>query len=163
MATDDAWMDNPVFADRDLTLHSTYEMPPEPPPPPIVPPIVGEIIGNLGLRYRPSGQADLVAHAEALKLLSQDVADIPPPLLDAAAKHWVRESKFMPRASELRELARNLQSVSVIGSDIAGRQLQEHCDRLNALNEGRDGWHVVGKAPKRTIATRRDKLGMAAP
>ena len=96
---------------------------------------MGEIIAKLGLRYRPSGQADLHAHAEALKLLAEDVADVPPPLLDESAKQWARESRFMPKASELRDLARKIQSDRIAGTDIAGRQLQEHCDMLNAM-----GW-----------------------
>lgn len=40
------------------------------------------------------------------------------------------------------------------GSDAALRQLQDHCDRLNALNGGRDGWHVYGEPGSRTIRKR---------
>lgn len=40
------------------------------------------------------------------------------------------------------------------GSDAALRQLQEHCDRLNALNGGRDGWHVFGEPGSRSIRKR---------
>lgn len=111
---------------------------------------MGEIIGKLGLRYRPSGQADLEAHAEALRLLAEDVADVPPPLLDAAAKRWARESKFMPRASELLELSRAIQADGMRGTDAAGQMLQDHCARLNAM---KIDWHwiVVGKEPDRRI------------
>lgn len=134
--------DNPIlrpigdFADRALTQPSTYSEPPSAPSKPSVdvPPVIGEIIGKLGLRYRPSGQADLLAHAEAIKLLSEDCADIPAQLLDPAAKQWARESKFMPKASELRELARKIQSDRLKGTDFAGQQLQEHCDKLNAYS-----------------------------
>jgi hypothetical protein len=65
-------------------------------------------------------------------LLAEDVADVPPSLLDESAKQWARESRFMPKASELRELARKIQSDRIAGTDIAGRQLQDHCDLLNS-------------------------------
>lgn len=117
---------------------------------------MGRIIGELGLRYRPSAQADLVAHAEAIRLLTEDVSDVPPHLLEAAAQKWVRENKWMPKASELVELARGQVSGERKGTDAGLAQLQAHCDRLNAMNGGRDGWRVVGKAPNRTIAKARE-------
>lgn len=113
---------------------------------------MGRIIGELGLRYRPAAAADLEAHAEMIRLLCEDVADIPPHLLEAAARRWVIDSKFMPRASELIALARGQLSGEIKGSENGVRQLQAHCDRLNAKNNGRDGWHVVGDKPFRTIA-----------
>lgn len=64
------------------------------------------IIGELGLRYRPSGQTDLEAHAARIALLSCDVATVPVHLLRRAVDRWVRESEFMPKASELIALAR---------------------------------------------------------
>ena len=147
---------NPIFAGRALTLASTSCETPAPPKQRPVPPIVGEIIGKLGLRYRPTtGTADLEAHAEALKLLCEDCADIPPHLLDAAAREWVREQRFMPRASELRALARETRSAEIRGSDFAGQQLQDHCDKLNeseARLESSRRWRVVGEAPKRQVA-----------
>lgn len=128
-----------------------------------VSPIVGEIIAKLGLRYRPSGTADLEAHAEALILLAEDCADIPPPLLDRAAKQWAREERFMPRASELRRLARDIQSDDIAGSDHALHQLQAHCDKLNEsevrMNTQRR-WRVAGEAPRREVASY--QLGHAA-
>lgn len=36
------------------------------------------------------------------------------------------------------------------GSDAAGQQLQEHCDRLNRMT-GDKYWFVSGKAPERRI------------
>lgn len=96
--------------------------------------MIGEIIAKLGLRYRPSGQADLEAHARALQLLAEDVADVPAQLLDPAARKWAQTSKFMPKASELRELARSVQSERMRGSDTARDQLQRHCDELNSLS-----------------------------
>src|SRR5688572_9824409 len=49
-----------------------------------IPAKVERLIGELGLRYRPSAQADLEEHAAALALLASDVADIPADLLDRA-------------------------------------------------------------------------------
>lgn len=147
--------DNPIlqpvrhYADRALTQASTYSAPPSAPSKPTVavPPVIGEIIGKLGLRYRPSGAADLEAHAEAIKLLAEDVADVPPPLLDEAAKRWAREQRFMPRASELREMARKVQSDRIQGTDAAGQQLQAHCDSLNSLRwvQAKGIRYVVGR------------------
>lgn len=164
MATDpnDAWMDNPVFAGRGPTQVLTYTATPAQPKKRSVPPAVGRIIGELGLRYRPSAQADLEAHGHAIRLLCEDVADVPPHLLEQAAREWVRCKPFMPKASELVGLAQNLQRGAIEGSDYALKRLQDHCDRLNALNGGRDGWHVVGKAPNRTIAKAREHRADAA-
>lgn len=156
-APDDYPHGNPIFAGRALNLPLTSYEPPAVPKRPNVPPVIGEIVGKLGLRYLPSGQADREAHAEALKLLAEDVADVPAPLLDEAAKRWARESKFMPKAAELRDLARKVQAESVAGRDAGRAQLQAHCDRLNVLNDGRDGWHVVGKVPNRMIAKRNER------
>lgn len=153
---------NPIF-DRGITRFVGTDPTPtstlsERPAPRSVPPVIAEIIGNLGLRYRPSGQADLEAHAEAALLLAQDVADVPPKYLDAAAKRWVRESRFMPRASELIELSRQIAKQDVAGSDAALQQLQDHCDRLNAISNGLENWHVVGTKPNRTIAKSRSRF-----
>lgn len=63
------------------------------------------LIGELGLRYRPSAQADFEEHAASLALLAIDVADVPPDYLEMAVRKWSRESKFMPKASELIALA----------------------------------------------------------
>lgn len=95
--------------------------------------MIAEIIANLGLRFQ-SGAVDPEAAAEILRLLAEDCADIPAQLLDPAAKQWARESKFMPKASELRELSRQIQKDRLAGSDVAGQQLQDHCDKLNAYS-----------------------------
>lgn len=62
----------------------------------------------MGLRYRPSAQADLADHAAGLALLANDLADIPAEYLDRAIRQWARENKFMPRASELAEIAQGM-------------------------------------------------------
>lgn len=152
----DEWMDNPIFAGRALTLPSTsYEQPGEPKPRKrAIPAAVGKVIGELGLRYRPTNAQDLEAHAERLRLLTEDVADVPVHLLEVAAKRWVRENHFMPKASELVALARGHVTEQTRGTDFGLQQLQAHCDRLNAMSGGRDGWHVVGDPPNRTVAKR---------
>lgn len=68
---------------------------------------VKRLIGELGLRYRPSAQADLEAHAAALALLARDVADVPPAYLERAIREWVRESVYMPKAKDLISLAQS--------------------------------------------------------
>jgi hypothetical protein len=116
--------------DHDQTLPSTFfEQPASPKRRPTVPAAIGRVIAELGLRYRPSAQADLEAHAEALRLLSEDVADVPPNYLEAAARKWVRESKFMPKASELIELAR---SFVVVRHTDTRTLAQKYNDRMAA-------------------------------
>lgn len=147
----DEWQTpEPIFADRGQTLPSTSSEPPNEPKRKNVPAAIGRIIGELGLRYRPSAQADLEAHARALKLLTEDVADIPPHLLERATAKWVRGNRFMPKASELIALARSELSDIRRGTDFAEQQLQAHCDRLNAMRMDWH-WHVVGEAPNRRV------------
>lgn len=141
---------NPIFADGAPTLPSTSTERLSQPKKPSVPPAIGRIIGELGLRYRPSSQADLEAHAEALKLLAQDLHDVPANLLEVAAKRWVRENRFMPKASELVALARG-ELEGRRSPDSVERQLQAHCDRLNAMPWCRDQWIVVGEAGSRRV------------
>ncbi|HEX8413188.1 MAG TPA: hypothetical protein VF637_04805 [Sphingomicrobium sp.] len=104
------------------------------------------------MRFRPLGAENQEEYTASVALLEQDVAIIPPPLLDRAITEWVRTKRFLPRAAELIDLAQQIQRGSQQGTDAALAQLQAHCDRLNALNDGRDGWHVVGEAPNRTVA-----------
>lgn len=65
------------------------------------------LIGELGLRYRPSAQADLEEHAAALALLASDVADIPPDLLERAIRKHAATSVYMPKAAELIAIAKS--------------------------------------------------------
>lgn len=66
------------------------------------------LIAELGLRYRPTAQADLEAHAAMLALLTRDCADFNPDDLERAIAKWVRTEKWMPKASELAETIRSL-------------------------------------------------------
>lgn len=107
---------------------------------PRAPPKTARLIGELGLRFRPSAQADLEAHAHALALLTRDVAHMHPDILERACLHWVQESKFMPKAAELIHLCRNL-------ADRANTGLQGRVDYGNAhLAEiGRTDCHWVAR------------------
>jgi hypothetical protein len=68
------------------------------------------LVAELGLRYRPSAQADLAAHAAATALLARDVADIDPHYLEQAITEHVSKSPFMPKACELISLAGTAQA-----------------------------------------------------
>lgn len=151
---------NPIFdrhpgcADRAPTRALTSSDRPTPNSQRSVPAAVKKAIAELGLRYRPSAQADLEAHAHMIALLTRDVADIPPHILEAAIDQWCRTKPFLPKASELIELSKQRVSNDNVGTDAALRQLQAHCDVLNA-GERRSGsdfrWIVIGEAPRRTI------------
>lgn len=156
----------PTFEGRVLTLDSTCYEQPEQPRRRAVPPVIGEIIAKLGLRYRPlSGGADLEAHAEALILLAEDCADMPPPLLDAAARRWAREAKWMPKASELREMARVINSERRTAAAHPDSRLQGHCDLLNNYGWVRasgDPYVVVGRPGEQRIVRASERARMAA-
>jgi hypothetical protein len=108
---------SPAYEDLGPTRRSTYSEPP-------VPPRIGRIIGELGLRYRPSVQADLEAHAATLALLTRDVAHMRPETLERAARTWAQEERFMPKAAELIGLCRKLEKPNV--------NVQASCERANA-------------------------------
>lgn len=139
-----------VIEDHDRNPPSTFSEHPSVRSRTNVPPVIAEIVANLGLRYLPSGQADREAHAKSLELLCEDLADVPAPLLDDAARRWAKEEKFMPRASEIRDMARRIQGERTKGTAAADDQLQRQCDTLNAKNVD---WHwaVAGTAPNRTV------------
>ena len=73
-----------------------------------VPAAIRKIVSELGLRYRPSAQADLGAHAAALALLASDLADLPPHLLERAARDWAVRSPYLPKASDLAAMCREM-------------------------------------------------------
>ncbi|WP_267386523.1 hypothetical protein [Sphingomonas sp. GC_Shp_3] len=139
-----------VIEDHDRSQPSTYCEHPSGRSRTNVPPVIAEIVAKLGLRYLPSGQADREAHAESLLLLGEDLADVPAQLLDEAARRWAKEEKFMPRASEIRDVARRIQGERTKGTASGDDQLQRQCDTLNAKNVD---WHwvVAGTAPNRSV------------
>ena len=99
---------------------------------------MGRIVSELGLRYRPSNAADLEAHAHALRLLAEDVSDVPPDYLERAAKEWARKSPYLPKASDLIGLAQGYVSSASTGRTIivndqpVPTDIHEYCAWLNA-------------------------------
>lgn len=71
-------------------------------------PKTARIIAELGLRFRPAAVADLEAHAASLALLTRDVGQCDPDLLERAANQWAQSERFMPKASELIALVGKL-------------------------------------------------------
>jgi len=92
----------------DRTRRSTCGSALNPNSPLNVPLAIRNLISELGLRYRPTSQTDLSAHAGALALLGRDLADMPPDLLSRAIEKWVTSSPFMPKASDLIGIAKSL-------------------------------------------------------
>lgn len=97
-------MENPIFAVAGQTRRLTFGEQPKPSLPPRVPTRIKSLIAELGLRYRPTSQADLEAHAGALALLCTDLADSPPHLLERAIKHHALNSPYLPKAADLVKL-----------------------------------------------------------
>ncbi len=77
--------------------------------PPNVPAKIKALIAELGLRYRPTATADLVAHGALLALLARDLADLPPERLEQAIYAWVRAERWMPKAADLVALCQQQQ------------------------------------------------------
>jgi hypothetical protein len=100
-----------------------------------VPQKIRTMILEIGLRYRPSGQADIQMHMDRLELLMQDVADIPPLRLQTAINAWVAKSPYLPKASDLIEGVR--QAVSSILDRAAPSE------RVGALRRSIPQWNAV--------------------
>lgn len=67
-----------------------------------------KIATELGLRFRPLATADQEDHQAGVLLLARDLSDVDPAALQRAADEWVRTERFMPRASDLRALIRQI-------------------------------------------------------
>jgi hypothetical protein len=110
------------------------------------------LIGEIGLRYRPSAQADLHEHAAQLALLAADVADVPPDLLERAIRAHAQRSPYMPKASELIALAKSFidppQQARAEGGMVpdSSEHLAYLVDRLNSqlLPGSRRRWVAQG-------------------
>src|SRR5690606_9244904 len=99
-------------------------------PPKSVPREVLKVISELGLRYEPSGQADLQAHASRVAPLAQDWADLNPLKLRHAAMRWAQNKPFMPKASELRLIVGDMESDDWRAQN-GTESLQMFCDEKN--------------------------------
>jgi len=96
-----------ISEDRGQTPASTCSDRPTPSLRRKPPAAIQALVAKLGLRYRPSAQADLEAHAGAIALLAQDLADMPADLLDRAINKHVLSSPYLPKASDLIAAARS--------------------------------------------------------
>lgn len=96
------------------------------------------VIGELGLRFPASQHIDPEAHAGRLALLCRDLADVPVDALEWAADEWAKESAFLPKASELRSIARRYAAVD--GKPIP-TELGAYCDYLNRRFSHR--WYFI--------------------
>ena len=101
-----------AFADRGQTLPSTCSSRPSETYRPKPNAKVREMISRLGLRFRPTNQADLQAHAAMLALLAEDVADVPADLLQLAIQRHVSSSPFMPKAADLIRIAKEIDAAA---------------------------------------------------
>lgn len=97
-----------AFAVAGQTRRLTFDDKPSPNSQPRVPAKIKALISELGLRYRPTSQADLEAHAGALALLCTDLADAPPHLLERAIRQHAVASPYLPKASDLVRLMQGL-------------------------------------------------------
>lgn len=71
-----------------------------------VPSAVKKLILELGLRYRPASADQLDGHQAKLVALMIDLRDIPPESLERSIRHWVLQSPYLPKASDLADLAK---------------------------------------------------------
>ncbi len=93
-------------------------------------------MGTIGLRYPPASGTDPQHHAAQLALLASDLAHIPTDYLERAAKDWALKSPYMPKASELIELAQSYVSRATNADD--GYGSQAYLDRRNHSMERND-------------------------
>lgn len=126
---DDSFNRPTRYVDQDLTPASTCS---DKPRPKSVPPKIKEMIALLGLRYRPTEQTDLEAHAARIALLASDVADIPEKQLRVAIDRWIASSPYLPKASDLIEIARK----ALPGSPIS----KPESERVSALRRSCHEW-----------------------
>lgn len=97
------YYDEPPYEPRNHLAPSGYSQPRERPRPSAE---TEAIIRELDIRFPPNATISEADRETQVLLLASDVADIPPKMLRIAAREWVRTKAFMPKASELRVLAR---------------------------------------------------------
>ena len=109
-----------------------------------------EIIAGLGLRFPVAQSSDADSHRARLKLLAEDVSDIPVKLLEPACRKLGQRSKFLPTASEIIEAAREeMDEQPASFGDRAERnqaRLRERNEMLAAQNAPMR-WHADGGGP----------------
>lgn len=88
------------------------------------------MIAELGLRYRPTSETDLEAHAAALALLASDLHDMPAHLLGKAIAKHVMESPYLPKASDLVRLAKGFVDQPRAAHGPAGETMAQRGNRM---------------------------------
>jgi hypothetical protein len=100
----------------------------------------------LALACEPSGAFDREAYAAKVAMLTDDCADLPDDLLEAACNEWRTTKPFLPRAAELREAVKSM----LVKPDFTGRTWADRCNEANAAKDAKvDGrrdirWAVEG-------------------
>jgi hypothetical protein len=123
-----------------------------------VPSAIKRLVAELGLRYRPSVQADLEEHAAQLALLARDLSDIPPAYLDKAIQVWVEQKPWLPKASELVEIAKRFQprpGVGGVDGKVVPGTLAAFAEHMNIVCPSLGSWYVNAKGELCDIRTGR--------
>lgn len=137
--------ENPIlntFVVAGQTRHLTLVDSPTPKSKPNVPPAIKKLISELGLRFRPTSQADLEAHAASLALLASDLHDMPPHLLEKAIRKHVMESPYLPKAADLVRLAKSFIEQPRAAHGPIGETMAERGNRLCCRDDVR--WYDDG-------------------
>jgi hypothetical protein len=135
-----------TFVVAGQTRHLTsYDRPSPKSGPKNIPPAVKRLVAELGLRYRPSAQADLEAHAATLALLASDLADIPPHHLERAIAKHVLSSPYLPKASDLISIAQSFVNQTPGAHGPVGETMAQRGNRMMPPEmQGRMTWHDDG-------------------
>ena len=102
-----------------------------------------KLIADLGLRYPPAAGADEQGRAALLVLLGGDVAEVPVGVLERAIDRWVVSKPFMPKASELLALSREIAASDLAQWRMDGETIAQRRN-WTLWNEGKTGGHWEG-------------------
>lgn len=112
------------------------------------------------MRYRPSAQADLEEYAATLALLAVDLADIPPQYLEKAISVWVSQKPWLPKASELVEIAKRFQPKPMTGN-VNGHAIPASmlafAEHMNTVCKSLGPWFVNARGELCDNRTRQEK------
>ncbi len=111
---------------------------------------MSEIIGELGLRFPASNTEDEFTARSRLRLLMEDVADVPIRLLEPACRKLGQRMQFLPTAAEIRAACREeMDGQPSTFGDAAARN-QARLRERNAMLEAQNApmrWHADGRRP----------------
>lgn len=138
---DDANLPPSTFVVGDQTRSLTPSPRPTETSKPSIPPAIRKMILELGLRYPPASDADIAAHTARVALLMQDVALVPAKFLEIAIGQWVTSNPWLPKASDLIQMASNaafsqrqpVQEKGVPPEEAEHRYREQLCTNRNAL------------------------------